>query len=364
MPVRKIDIWKVDKHMSFQGEPLKGLQWLDPKKFPAFVFGLPRFEKERLYRRLPLKPAWPIRPEVDVLANCPAGGQLRFQTASSRLAIRVLLSDYAGMHHMPATGQCGFDCYLGASGKQHYFKTTIFDHKKISYEYLFYGLKEKEKKNITINFPLYQGVKEILIGLDKGAKLLSPLPYKNNKKIIFYGTSITQGGCASRPGMAYTNILSRRFNQEFINLGFSGNGRGEPELAKLILEIENPACFVLDYEANSLSTEMLKKTLPEFINILRSKHAKTPILVLSQTPFSYLKIDKKQQATTSERREFERKTVGSLRKRGDKNIYALDGSKLMGADFEECTVDGAHPTDLGFMRIADNLTPVLRKLIK
>jgi len=215
-----------------------------------------------------------------------------------------------------------------------------------------------------VNFPLYKGVEEVSAGLDEGAEILPPPPYDSNLRVVAYGTSITQGGCACRPGMAYTNILSRRFNMEFINLGFSGNGRGEPEVAATIAEIERPGCFILDYEANSGSTEELKRTFPEFIRILRDAHPKVPILALSRTNFSSDLFDPAGLQSRIERRDFQRSVIDGLRKKGDKFVYFKDGSELLGKDFDECTVDGAHPTDLGFMRMADALTPVLRGILK
>jgi lysophospholipase L1-like esterase len=162
--------------------------------------------------------------------------------------------------------------------------------------------------------------------------------------------------------MAWTNILSRRLNVEVINLGFSGSGKGEPEVAEAIAEIPNPACYILDYEANA-GTEGLKKTLAEFVRILRRDHPKTPILVLSRVlPAADLFFEAGAR-DNAERRDFQRATVLERRKAGDANIFFIDGAGLMGTDFEECTVDGAHPTDLGFMRIADGLTAPLRMIL-
>ena len=353
--------WKLDRNMSIMGEPLKGIKWQAPQS-PVVVAGFAWFKQEGIFRRLPRRPNWKINENVDSLANSTAGGQLLFRSDSKRLAIRVELSGPAGMYHMPATGQCGFDCYLGAPGRKIFSGTARFDHTKISYEHLFYEQAGRNLREITLNFPLYQGVKRVLIGTDPGSRLLPPSPFKSRKKVIFYGTSITQGGCASRPGMAYSNILSRRLNYEFINLGFSGNGRGEPELARLILEIENPACFVLDYEANCFSTELLKKTLPEFIGILRSRHPKVPLLVISRIPWQH-ESPTQSRKDFGARRKFEKDTVNRLRAGGDRRIYFLDGSELLGPDAHECTVDGAHPTDLGFMRMADRIEPVLRKIL-
>ena len=356
-------MWRYDKHMSIQGAPLKGIKWLDSKKKPLVVSGFAWFSKDKIYRRLPVKPDWSIPEAVDGLADCTAGGQIRFRTDSKRVAIRVLLMGPAGMVHMPATGECGFDCYFGAPGKKLFLSTTKYDHTKVSYEFLFYEVIKKKMQNFTLNFPLYKGVKAVLVGVDNGSKVLLPLPYKNDKKIIAYGTSITHGGCAARPGMAYTNILSRRFNQEFINLGFSGNGKGEPELAMLINQIENPACIILDYEANSVSTEQYKKTLPVFIRILRNKNPKVPILVISQLCFARENQNDSYKSRL-ERLKNQKETIVEFKKQGDKNLYFLDGSTLLGKDFDECTVDGVHPTDLGFMRMADKIEPVLKKILR
>jgi lysophospholipase L1-like esterase len=218
-------------------------------------------------------------------------------------------------------------------------------------------------RNVTLNFPLSQGVVEVLVGLDEKAEILPPPPYKNDKLVVVYGTSITQGGCACRPGMAYTNILSRRLNVEFINLGFSGSGRGEPEVAQTIAEIPNPACFVLDYEANCVSAELLQKTFPEFIRILRSAHPNVSILAISRIPTASESFNQAARKTRLERRDFQKRTVDELRAKGDRMISFKDGSDLLGEGFDECTVDGSHPTDLGFLRMADGLTPVLKKIL-
>jgi lysophospholipase L1-like esterase len=355
-------IQKLDKYMRLKDASLKDLEWISPKDFPFCVSGLAWFKKERIYRRLPVKPEYPVRKAVDSLAACTSGGQLKFQSDTGKLAIYVELHDTADMNHMTATGQCGFDCYIGNPGKQLYFSTIQYKNEKISYEYMLFDLPKNEMRNITLNFPLYQGVKEIYLGFEKEAGFLRPVPYADQTKIIVYGTSITQGGCATRPGMSFTNILSRRLNYEFINLGFSGNGRGEPELAKIISEIENPGLFVLDYEGNS-GFKQLKKTLPDFIRILRAKHKFTPIVVLSQISLAREKFNIDLKNARQERKEFQYKTVKYFQKKGDKNIYFFDGSVMLGRNFEECSVDGIHPTDLGFLRMADSISPFLKKII-
>jgi lysophospholipase L1-like esterase len=163
--------------------------------------------------------------------------------------------------------------------------------------------------------------------------------------------------------MAYTNILSRRLNVEFINLGFSGSGRGEAEVAEAVAQVAHPICFVLDYEANCVSTELLRETLPRFIRILRAAHAGVPILVVSRTPYAVELQNEESARAGAERREFQRATVEKLRSEGDALVFFKDGSDLLGEDFDECTVDGGHPTDLGFLRMANGLEPVLRWIL-
>ncbi|MCM8756969.1 MAG: SGNH/GDSL hydrolase family protein, partial [Candidatus Omnitrophica bacterium] len=238
--------------------------WYDPGEKPFVLAGFPWFAQERLYRRLPLKPAWPIPPAVDSLANCTAGGQVRFSTNSRLICLKVALTASSGMYHMPATGQSGFDCYVGPVGQARYLRTIAGQPTDITYQGLALDLPDSAMRVITLNFPLYQGVKELAIGLLPEARIQPPPAYDRPGRIIIYGTSITQGGCASRPGLVYSNILSRRFNYEFINLGFSGSGRGEPEMAKIIAEIPQPLVYILDYEANAGGLTKLRETLPVF----------------------------------------------------------------------------------------------------
>lgn len=163
--------------------------------------------------------------------------------------------------------------------------------------------------------------------------------------------------------MAYSNILSRRFPNEFINLGFSGNGKGEPELARLIGQIERPACLILDYEANNPSPAHMERTLPAFIRIYREKHPIVPIVVLSQPRMSSDTFHADHREARSARLAVQARAVEELRQAGDANVYFYDGGELFGRDFPECTVDGSHPTDLGFQRMADRLTPILADIL-
>ncbi|XID95207.1 SGNH/GDSL hydrolase family protein [Paenibacillaceae bacterium WGS1546] len=339
------------------------LAWHSPLDAPFRVNGFPWLERDGVYRRLPLAPEFELPPAVDRLADNTAGGQIRFRTNSGRLSVKVRLNGTANMNHMPATGQCGFDCYLGGPGEQKYMNTTKFDPTKPEYEFSMYGKIEPGFHSVTLYFPLYIGVEEVLVGLDPWAEVAAPLPYSTDKRIVFYGTSITQGGCASRPGMAYTNALSRKIDAEFVNLGFSGSGKGEAEVAHAVSGVPDPMLLVLDYEANSVSPELLQSTLPEFIRIYRLKHPEVPILVLSQFRYPREPFDPELRELRLARKRIQRETVNALRRRGDRNVHFHDGERLLGNAFNECTVDGTHPTDLGFYQMAEGLYPVIKRLL-
>ncbi|GBF72356.1 hypothetical protein PA598K_00605 [Paenibacillus sp. 598K] len=233
------------------------------------------------------------------------------------------------------------------------------------YEASFYDWKEKRLHHVTLNFPLYQSVEEVWIGVDQDAAVGAAAAYVSDKPVVVYGTSITQGGCASRPGMAYPNLLSRKIPYEFINLGFSGSGKGEPEVARTIASIRNPAMFVVDYEANVPSVEHLAETLPIFIHILRERHPDAPILVVNRIASAMERLDPELHQLLIDRRNVQHTTVERFRDAGDSNVHFLDGRTMLGDDYpEECTVDGLHPTDLGFLLMSRSIEPVIRKLLQ
>ncbi|MFD0959238.1 SGNH/GDSL hydrolase family protein [Paenibacillus chungangensis] len=341
------------------------LKWYSPLEAPFHIAGFPWLAQDGVYRRLPLASRAVLPPAVDTLAYCTAGGQIRFRTNSSRLFIRVRLAGPANMHHMPSTGQCGFDCYLGEPENQYFLSTAIFKPTASEYESQLYQWETKKDVAVTLNFPLYQGVEEVWIGVDKDALICDAPAYASNKPVVIYGTSVTQGGCASRPGMAYSNILSRMIPVEFVNLGFSGNAKGEAELAHIISEVDEPALYILDYEGNTGEAENIARSLPVFIRILRERHPEVPILIVSRISNAGDRFYGERRELNNHRKLIQIENVKQRRAEGDSNIHFVDGSKLLGDDFaSECTVDGIHPTDLGFLRMAQSLAPIIRPLLR
>lgn len=261
---------------------------------------------------------------------------------------------------MPATGSHGLSLYCGGPGQWRYWATAVPDLDRPSYER---GLFECDRKmrEFRIYLPLYSGLPKLEIGLDIKAKILPPSPPRMPKPIVFYGTSITQGGCANTPGSDFVSSIGRQLNLDVINLGFSGNGKGEPELAELISEI-NASLYVLDYVAN-VDVVKLKHTLPSFTRILRKHHPKTPILLLSQICYARYDCDPGTRAKLDGGRDAVINFYSQRRRAGDQNIHFADGFGLLPFGTDGAHVDGAHPTSHGFQIMTDRLAPQIAQIL-
>jgi len=213
--------------------------------------------------------------------------------------------------------------------------------------------KDNELTDITINLPLYNGIKNLYIGLKDGSAIEAPMPYAIDKPMIYYGSSITQGGCASRPGNSYNSIISRWMDCDHINLGFSGNGKGEIFMAEYIAGLLMSA-FVMDYDHNAPDADYLRATHEPFFKVIRAKQPDLPVIFMSMPnndPYS---------ASCVERRAIVKRTYENAIRAGDRRVYFIGGDSLFGEkDQDACTVDGSHPNDLGFMRMAETIYPVL-----
>ena len=201
---------------------------------------------------------------------------------------------------------------------------------------------------------MYSDVKELYIGLQKDAVLKEAKPYKNTKPIVYYGSSVTQGGCASRPGMSYQAIISREFDYDYINLGFSGNGRAEDEIAEYISNLDM-SVFVYDYDYNAPTPEYLEETHEKMFKTIREKQPDLPIIMMSRPKFFLNDRERK-------RRSIIETTYKNAISAGDKNVYFIDGEALTELCKDEGTVDGTHPTDFGFVSMANAVSKVLANI--
>jgi lysophospholipase L1-like esterase len=179
--------------------------------------------------------------------------------------------------------------------------------------------------------------------------------------VVVYGTSIVQGGCASRTGMAYPAIVGRKLDWPMINLGFSGNGKTEPEMAALLAELD-PAVYVLDSLPNLRPAEVGERVEP-FIRVLRKAHPTTPIVLVENVAYTNAEFVESRRRSYTEKNAALRKIYEKLIAEGDRNLHYIPTAELLGDDGEG-TVDGTHPTDLGFLRMSEPLVRVLRPLLE
>jgi lysophospholipase L1-like esterase len=321
-------------------------------------------ETKHFYDRLPAKAETIVRPPVWNLNKNSAGLSVRFLSNASEIYVRwSLRSPNLAMWHMPSTGVSGVDLYVKNQSIWRWLGIGR-PEKPSANEQKIIGNLTAEKREYLLYLPLYNGVEAVEIGVSEKS-VLEKAPsnsIENSKPIVFYGTSIVQGAVASRPGMAYPSILSRRLNKPAINLGFSGNGMMEPEVAVLLSEIEAEV-FVIDCLPNLSKAEEVEARTPKLIEIIRKKRPDTPIILVENLIYPDALFEEVKRGKYQEKNAALKRTFQNLIKSGVKRLYYVSADNLIGAD-GEATVDGVHPTDLGFIRIADALEPVLKKAIK
>ena len=315
---------------------------------------------KRYFDRLPSKAEGVVRDPVWNLSRHSAGMCMRFVTDSPNIYVRYKLHlETLEMSHMPATGVSGIDLYADNGEGIDRWVSVIQPNKQLMDTSIAKDLAPGSRR-YTMYLPLYNGVDNMEVGVTKDESF-RPLTPRKEKPILFYGTSIMHGACASRPGLAFPAILGRRLRRPTINLGFSGNGVMEPEVADLLAE-QDPCVFVIDCLPNMNETTVSKRTIP-FVKRLRESHDNTPILLVEDRSFTNtlffpsIKIHHRKSRTAL------KKAYAELIDSGVRNLFYLDGDHLLGDDGEGAT-DGSHPNDLGMMRYADAYEPVLRTILK
>jgi lysophospholipase L1-like esterase len=342
------------------GQDAPALHWITLPSSQVQMAGLPWYDENggELYR-LPIKLKDTYRDPVWNLAKDPSGGRIRFRTNSSTVAIRLEYPKPPDGTNMHAFGQTGVDLY--ADGV---YRSTAIAPKDAGpgkiIEHDYFKDQPRVDREIILYLPLYMPAKVLGIGLDAEARIEAPTPFAVAGPVVFYGTSITQGGCASRPGMSYQAILARMLNLDFVNLGFSGNGRGEPELARAVASI-NASAFVLDLAQNNPTVESLAQVYAPFIDTIRSAHPETPILVI--TPIYAAHESWSRDARLDGMRELIRQVAAKRIAAGDHHLEIVEGTDLLGPSRGDGLVDGTHPNDLGFQWMADGLAGRLGKVL-
>lgn len=314
------------------------------------------------YDRLPLFMKEKVRPIIWSLSRQSAGLSLRFKSNSKEIKVRYLTTKKVyGMPHMPATGVSGVDLYglnnqnkwIWAIGKYSFADT-------ISYTYS--GLPDVETNEYKLYLPLYNAVQWLEIGVEEGSTFI-PLDKSSKKPIVVYGTSIAQGACASRPGMAWTSILDRKVDHPIVNLGFSGNGILEQELVDFIVTL-NPAVIILDNFPNlskHADSDVHQRTIAA-VSTIRRHYPNLPIILTEHADANIVSTNSEHQKYYKNVNLVLNRAFKELKSQKVKGIYLLT-TKEIGFD-ETSTVDGLHPSDIGMVQYANAYEKLLKKLIK
>ena len=345
----------------------KPLQWWNPASSP-----IPAIEGKgwsgseiNMFGRLPERAKSDVREAVWNLSQNSAGLCIRFRANSERIMVRYKVRGNMAMPHMPATGVSGVDMYARDSdGAFSWCRGRYSFGDTITYDFASIDVKEKyhdRGREYRLFLPLYNSVTWLEIGVNEGT-YFEVLPLRQEKPLVVYGTSIAQGGCASRPGMAWTSILARNLDRPLINLAFSGNGRLEEEVIDLIAEID-AKMYIIDCLPN-----MGRFTLDETYNRiiasvkeLREKHPDTPILLAEHAGYSDGVLDSKRFETYTSLNMIQKKAYSDLLQQGIRHLFYLSEEE-MGLGLNSF-VDGTHPADLGMMEYATSYEKRIREIL-
>ncbi len=346
-------IEELDKNFAASKLNRDDVAFYDIRKAPFRIYGLYNAETDTVFRRMPQNVADTVSEGVAGLNRHTAGGRVRFKTNSPFIAIRADMPQLSPMSHMPLTGQASFTMYFNKNGRSTYYRTfkpepdALFCGEGLTGFVEFIDIPDEDMRDITIYFPLYAMVDSLFIGVQEDAVILPGDTYKKEKPVVFYGSSITQGGCASHSGNSYQGFLSRRFDTDFINLGFAGGAKAEDAIIEYVAGLDM-SMFVYDYDHNAPDIRHLENTHEKMFRAVREAHPSLPVIIMSAPNFDTNRADR------APRRAVIFETYKRALAAGDHNVYFVDGERLFGGDCRDgCTVDGCHPNDLGFYRMAD-----------
>ena len=329
--------------------------------------------KKSPYDRLPISYKDKVRKPVWDLSKSSAGITVRFHSNSTTINLKWTVLNNLDMSHMASTGIKGIDLYTKYDNKWRYVTTAgalvglkTYQNKSIpadsENEYELIKNMTPEFREYKLFLPLYDGVTKLEVGIDSIASIEKATP-SAVKPIVFYGTSITQGGCASRPGMAHTNIISRKLDVDCINYGFSGNGRMETPIVELISEID--ARFYVIECLQNMDSQQINERVRPLVDMIRTKHPLTPIVLVENMMYTTAFLDQTIETRLIQENAALKNEYDKILKSGLQNIFYIKDNQDLLLD-NEGTVDGIHLTDLGFLRYSDYLLENFKnyKLIK
>ncbi len=354
--IKKSDLVKASKLGKTDDD---GFIYLNVTESPFVIGGIPHPDKNcGEFYRLDASKKDIYSNSNRILADCTAGGCIRFATDADQISLKIKLrSAITGMHHFCDRGVFGIDAYVGTGTARKYagrMMQTFADSPTFNQGTLELpdGVNE-----VMINLPLYGGIDSLEIGFRDGDKIGAPTQ-RTVKPIAFYGSSITQGGCVSRPASSYANIICRALDADCANYGFSGSAMGEIEVAEHIASREL-SCFVMDYDYNSPSLEHLESTHEPFFKKIREKQPELPVVFVTHPFYDDITIGDKQRIETV------RKTYENARDNGDKNVYFVNSADFFTKEMRDLyAVDNLHPNDLGQFSMAETIFPAVKKAVK
>lgn len=340
-----------------ESEPAVPMRW--HAVTPAVIEGKGWTDTAGDFDRFPARAKDIVREPVWALSRHSTGLSVRFTSNATRVRVRwTVTAERLALPHMPATGVSGLDLYA-KNGDGWYFVGGARPTESPTNDAEAIAGMTATPREFRLYLPLYNGVSRLEVGVPEEATLRFEPPAPT-RPIVVYGTSITQGCCASRPGMVYTAMLGRRLGVPFINLGFSGNGKSEPEVARLLAELD-PAVYVIDALPNMTPQQVVER-IPTLIDVLRAAHPTTPIVLVEHLIYPNLRFRPLKAADVATANASLRQIHAVRRKAGDKHLTLVSSTTLLGTDGDG-TVDDSHPTELGFARMADGLEPHLRKVL-
>ena len=323
---------------------------------PIKVYGIPFFDKTKKLTRLPDELIEKL-PNLDFLGRRVPGGRVCFRTNSENINIKVKFKTLSVDIGMAIYACQSISVFVGEKTSSKFLgiaPVPNYDVKEINGNFK----KSSEMEDVTILLPRNEILDTVEIFIDDNAEICPPTPYKYEKPILYYGSSITEGGISCNLANAYNAIISRHLDVDYINLGFSGNAKGELDMADYINTID-ASIFVYDYDHNAPTKEHLEKTHEPFFLRIREKQPSIPILMMSR-PYAVYGDDEKA------RREIVRRTYENALARGDKNVYFIDGEEAFREceDRELCFIDTIHPNDYGFHLMARKIEPVIKAILE
>lgn len=324
---------------------------------PIEICGLEVIDAQnRNYWRLPDEETQLVSDYVRERSKTAGGARVRFRTNAKEMTLRMELHTLGVDPCMAVCASSGADVLRGTGMNSAYaglINPWTYENKAPEFKVKLDGSVQQ----ITINLPRNEKLAGVWITVEDDAQILPPLPYSRPGKLCFYGSSITEGGCCSRPGNAYTAVVSRWLDTDYVNYGFSGNARGEDAMADILCR-RNFSALIYDYDHNAPDTAHLENTHERFFRRVRAAHPDMPVVILTKPDYD------SDPAGNTARREVIRRTYTNAMAAGDKNVYFLDGETFFGElGRDMCTVDGCHPNDLGFYRMAEAVYAVLTKIL-